>query len=375
MTKASYVPFVIRHSFVLRHSCFVIIIMWHGIHGHDDVVEQFRRALGRGRLASSFLFAGPAGIGKRTFALKLAQAMLCQTRPEEVLDPCGACPSCAQVAAGTHPDVLTVAKPEGKAEIPLALFIGDREHRGDEGMCHDISLKPYLGRRKIALIDDADLMNEEGANALLKTLEEPPPRSVLILIGTSPAKQLPTIRSRCQLVRFRPLPMETVAELLVAHGLVADPAEARRLARHSEGSIQRAIELADPELWSFRNALFDRLAEPVLPSVPLAQSVASFVDEAGKEAPARRARLRQVVAFAAEFYRQLLHAQSGTATSDDKDLQTRVAQAAERGQTDSEATAARLDRCLDAAAQIDRNANQATLIECWVDDLAAGKQG
>ena len=119
---------------------------WHEIHGHDDVVEQFRRALARGRLASSFLFAGPAGVGKRTFALKLAQAMLCQTRPEEALDPCGACPSCVQVAAGTHPDLDVVGKPADKSFIPLELLIGDREHRRREGLCHNIAMKPSSGR-------------------------------------------------------------------------------------------------------------------------------------------------------------------------------------------------------------------------------------
>lgn len=344
--------------------------MWHNIHGHDDVVEQFRRALGRERLASSFLFAGPAGIGKRTFALKLAQALLCQTRPEEALDPCGTCESCAQAAAGTHPDLDMIAKPDGKSFIPLELLIGDREHRRREGLCHHIALKPYVGGRKIAVIDDADYLNAEGANSLLKTLEEPPPRSVLILIGTSPAKQLPTIRSRCQLIRFRPLPVEMVAELLVSQGLVSDPSAAKRLARYSEGSLQRALDLADPELWSFRNTLFERLSEPMLPSVALAQTVAKFVEEAGKEASARRARLRQVIAFAAEFQRQLLHAQCGAELSDDRELRSHVERALERGHGRSELTAARLDRCLDAAAQIDRNANQTTLIECWLDDLA-----
>jgi DNA polymerase III subunit delta' len=356
---------------------------WHGIHGHDDVVEQFRRALARRRLASSFLFAGPAGVGKRAFAAKLAQAMLCQTRPEEALDPCGQCPSCVQLAAGVHPDFDLVAKPDDKSFIPLELLIGDREHRRREGLCHNIALKPYLGRRKIAVIDDADYLNAEGANSLLKTLEEPPPSSVLILIGTSPAKQLPTIRSRCQLIRFQPLPMPIVAELLVSKGFVPDPAEARRLAQYSEGSLQRALELTDPELWSFRNTLFERLAEPTLASTALAHAVAVFVDDAGKEASARRARLRQVVNFAAEFYRQLLHAQCDTALSDDKELLTHVRRAAgglsqfssdENGTVPfpgtRELTAARIDRCLDAAAQIDRNANQATLIECWLDDLA-----
>jgi DNA polymerase III subunit delta' len=346
---------------------------WHGIHGHNDVVEQFRRALARGRLASSFLFAGPAGIGKRTFALKLAQAMLCQARPEESLDPCEACPSCVQITAGTHPDLDVVCKPEDKSFLPLALLIGDDEHRRREGLCHNISMKPYLGGRKIAVIDDADLLNVEGANALLKTLEEPPPRSILILIGTTPAKQLPTIRSRCQLIRFQPLSIEIVAELLTSKGLVTDPAEARRLARYSEGSVQRALELADPELWSFRNTLFERLSEPVISSVSLSKAVSAFVDGAGKEAPARRARFRQVVGFAAEFYRQLLHAQCGAELTEDKELQMLVGRALERGMNDTEVSAARLNRCLDTAAQIDRNANQSTLIECWMDDLAAAR--
>jgi DNA polymerase-3 subunit delta' len=234
-------------------------------------------------------------------------------------------------------------------------------------------MKPSLGGRKIAVIDDADYLNAEGANSLLKTLEEPPPRSVLILIGTSPAKQLPTIRSRCQLMRFRPLPVEVVAELLLSKGLVTDTAEARRLAQYSEGSVAQALEMADPELWSFRNALLERLGEAIVPSIELAQTVSAFVDEAGKEAPARRARLRQVVAFAAEFYRQWLHAQCGAAVSDDADLRRHVEQAQQRGQADSELSVRRLDRCLEAAAQIDRNANQSTLIAAWLDDLAAGR--
>lgn len=344
---------------------------WQNILGHDDVVEQFRRALARGRLASSFLFVGPPGVGKRTFAVKLAQAMFCQSRPEEALDPCGTCPSCSQVLAGSHPDLDVVAKPADKSFIPLELLIGERDHRRREGLCHNIAVKPNEGGRKVAVLDDADYLNAEGANSLLKTLEEPPPRSVLILIGTSPAKQLPTIRSRCQVIRFQPLPVETVAELLVSKGFVSDRAEAARLARYSEGSLQRALELTDPELWSFRNTLFEQLGQPMIPSVELAKTVSAFVDAAGKEAPPRRARFRQVVAFAAEFYRQLLHAQSGVSLSDDRELQACVRRAIDSGLVNSEASAVQLDRCLDAAAQIDRNANQATLIESWLDDLAA----
>ena len=344
---------------------------WHGIHGHDEVVEQFRCALTRRRLASSFLFAGPAGIGKRSFALKLAQALLCSTQPAEDLDPCGDCPPCVQVAAGTHPDLELVAKPRDKSFIPLELLIGDKEHRGREGLCHRIAMKPYMGGRKIAIIDDADHLNVEGANCLLKTLEEPPPRSVLILIGTSPAKQLPTIRSRCQLIRFRPLQAEVVAELLTSQELVPDAAEARRLAQYCQGSLSRAQELADPELWTFRSQLHKHLAQPVLDSVRFSKTVSAFVDEAGKEASARRARLRQVVGFAAEFYRGLLHARSGAAQSGSDELSSLIQQALDNRPGDMPATATQLDRCLEAAEQIDRNANQSTLIETWLDDLAA----
>ena len=102
---------------------------WQGITGHDAVVEQFRRALERGRLASTFLFVGPPGIGKHTLALKLAQALLCQQHDPAKLEPCGHCPDCTQVLAGTHPDLLEVRKPAEKSNLPVELFIGPRERR------------------------------------------------------------------------------------------------------------------------------------------------------------------------------------------------------------------------------------------------------
>ncbi len=348
---------------------------WHDILGHDDVVERFRLALRRGRLASSFLFVGPPGTGKRTFAVRLAQAFLCPERPEVELDPCGGCPSCAQVTAGTHPDLEIVGKPKDKASIPLELLIGDKEHRGRAGLCRNMAIKPSTGRRKIAVIDDADHLNIEGANSLLKTLEEPPPGSILILISTSPARQLPTIRSRCQLIRFRPLPAATVAELLVSKELVDDPEEARRLARFGDGGLEKALELADEELWSFREQFYQRLSEPVLDSVPLAKTLSAFVDKAGKAAAARRARLRRVVAFAIDFYRQFARTMAGAGGGDDRQLQESVDRALARLTGDEESVARCLDRCLEAAGQLDRNVNQTTFIECWLDDLAAVSAG
>jgi DNA polymerase-3 subunit delta' len=344
---------------------------WHNVEGHDAVVEKLRRALTRNRLASSFLFAGPAGIGKRTFALRFAQALLCQTRPEAALDPCGTCQSCAMALAGTHPDIEVVSKPDDKAFLPVELFLGDLQHRGREGLCHWIGLKPFLGGRRIAIIDDADYFNDAGANCLLKTLEEPPPRSVLILIGTSPARQLPTIRSRCQLIRFCPLDEETVAQLLVTNNLVKDAAEAARLARFSEGSVQQAVEMADKDLWDCRRELLEHLSAEMLDSVALAPKIAEFVDAAGKEAPARRARFRQVVSFAADFYRRMVYVRSDLLLPADPEMNSPLESAAARFPGDAIVAAECLQRCLDALEQIDRNANQGTLIEAWLDDLAA----
>jgi DNA polymerase-3 subunit delta' len=343
---------------------------WQGIEGHDDVVERFRRAIERGRLASTFLFVGPAGIGKRLFADRLAQVLLCPYTNPENLVPCGRCDSCVQVNSRTHPDLLIVQKPPDKSAIPVAAFIGDDAHRMREGLCHDIALKPFMGGRKVAIIDDADFLNEEGANSLLKTLEEPPPRSVLILISTSADRQLPTIRSRAQTIRFRPLDEEIVVEILLAKGLAADRNQAARLAALAEGSIERAVALADEELWEFRRQLLEALAEARLNSGQLAGSLVPFVESAGKEASARRGRARQLVAFAVEFYRQLLRGRAGVAPEGDAELREAVEAALARWPGDAETAAACIERSLEALAHIDRNAHQTTLLECWLDDLA-----
>jgi DNA polymerase III subunit delta' len=158
---------------------------WRRVRGHEAIVAAFQRIVAQGKLAHAYFFAGPPGVGKRLFALELARALLCEGAGGK-LEACDRCPACIQVAAGTHPDLFVACRPEEKVELPIEAV---RE------LCGNFALKPARGRGKVAIIDDADDLSPAAANCFLKTLEEPPPRSVLLLIGTSPDLQLPTILS------------------------------------------------------------------------------------------------------------------------------------------------------------------------------------
>ncbi len=321
--------------------------MWHGIIGHDEVVEQFRRILAARRLASTYLFVGPEGVGKRQVARKLAHSLLCTESDEVALDPCGQCESCRMFVTRNHPDLVEIELPRDKSTLPIEIFIGDQDHRNQEGLCYQLGLRPFFGRRKIAIIDDADHFSIASANCLLKTLEEPPPNALLILIGTSPNRQLPTIRSRSQIVRFAGLDQETITRLLISTGVTADHQLASQAARWSEGSIGRAHQLANPALWGFRDQLFAALTEAPLDSVRLAQAVQVFVDEAGKEPLEKRNRLRTVIGFAIEYFREKLRTEKAA----DSDLDS-------------------LDACLTGLEQIDRNANLGLIVQYWCEQLS-----
>lgn len=335
---------------------------WHSVRGHDRVVDDLRLALRQGRFPHAFLFVGPEGIGKRAFALTLAQALLCERAEEADLKACQVCPSCLQVAAGNHPDVLQVARPEDKHELPIRVI---------RDLCHDLGLKPARGARKVAIVDDADDLNDEAANAFLKTLEEPPPGSVLILIGTSSELQLETIVSRCRVVRFDPLPEAELATLLLEQGVTSDSTEAHRLAKLGEGSVGRARGLAVPELEHFRRSLIDELSGPRGFSPPaLAVRVGTFVKEAGKESVEQRGRASLLVGELARFFRGILWQTAGLAPPcPDPDDRRAVVSLAER--LDPEAVLVLADRCLEAHYQIQRKAYMPLILEALLHDLGA----
>lgn len=326
-------------------------MLWDDLKGHELQKQWFANALSTGRLATSFLFVGPEGIGKRAFAKLLAKSLLCRGTAPNDLDCCGQCEDCAQVDAGTHPDLIQVSKPPEKAFLPIELLIGEREKRMREGLCHDISLRPYGGRRKIAILDDADSLNVEGANCLLKTLEEPPTNSLMLLIGTSLQRQLPTIRSRCQSILFQALSETDLVDLLERSEAEELQKNAVELARQCQGSLAQALQLADPDLKEFRSSLLQFLSRPEIPMSELAKHCGGIVDAVGKEARLKRDRMKLVFEMSADFYRR-------------QALDESLSGGLRRGATQC------WNRCLDAIEQVDRNANQTGLLEAWSADMA-----
>ena len=147
-----------------------MIASWSDLIGNEQLRDRFANSIRQKRFGGSFLFVGPPGVGKRSVATLLARTLHCTTVPPEQMAPCGSCEACVQVNAETHPDVIRVRKPADKSLMPLELLIGRPEVRMQEGFCRDVRLSPYCGDRKVAILEDADFLNEEGANCLLKTL-------------------------------------------------------------------------------------------------------------------------------------------------------------------------------------------------------------
>lgn len=335
---------------------------WQGVEGHDVVVQVFRQSLERRRLAHAYLFAGPAGIGKRQFARALARTLMCETRNEAAMDPCGTCPGCKQVTAGTHPDLIAVRRPPDKTDLPIDM-IRDEVLRG-------LSLKPDRGRYKIAILDDADDMNHTTANCLLKTLEEPPPRSVIILIVTSPARQLATIVSRCQVIRFRGLLRETTVRLLEQTGIARDRDQAEYLAEASGGSLERAGALADPAVLDFRGTLWQLLAADRFDGVGAARQIIELSEAAGSASVDRRIRAQLLLGLCIDFFRLALREAAGVVSP------VRLSNAEQRlvqgfaNSRSADAIVRLVDRTLRADAEIDRMALLAVVIEAWADSMA-----
>jgi len=201
--------------------------------GHDRPKQILKAVLRKEQLAHAYLFFGDAGIGKLLTAKMLAQAVNCE-EPVKSGDACGQCWACKQVENAVHPDVFYIT-PDGE-QIKITQIREMQDY---------LVYRPLIGHYKIYIVDDADRMNLSAANRLLKTLEEPPGRSLILLISSRPRHLLPTIRSRCQGLRFAPLSLQEVQEE-VERRQQRSATEARIVAGFSQGRLGVAFEI-DPD--------------------------------------------------------------------------------------------------------------------------------
>ncbi len=213
------------------------------IYGHEKPIAILRSAMARKRVAHAYLFSGMEGIGKRSAAALFAFALNCRGGEP----PCGECPSCRKAAHRNHPNIITI-KPEGQ-------FIKIGAIKELQGR---MAFRPEEGKR-VSIIEEADRMNAPAANALLKTLEEPSPENVLVLT-TARSHALPmTILSRCQFLRFAPLPREEVSRFLREKAGL-DDRTAALLAASAGGSIGRALEMNREDYPALRDGILELLA-------------------------------------------------------------------------------------------------------------------
>lgn len=259
------------------------------ISGHEFQREILRRAAAENVVSHAYLFSGPDGVGKRLVALEFAGILNCKSGGK---NPSGcACGSCRKVEKGIHPDVVTVE------------FAGVKNIKVDqvrEEIEEKLYLKPFEGRFKVVIVDEAEKLNNSAQNAFLKTLEEPPPASIIILVTSRPGVLLPTIRSRCQPLTFSALPERYIAEMLTEKGGLS-PEVAELYARVSSGSLGAALKL-DAETIEWRRELLSALGGM---SAGSASDIISLAEELSETASGEPGRLDLAFRFISLWLRDL----------------------------------------------------------------------
>jgi len=243
---------------------------FHDIYGHKRKIETLRQALVQKRVGHAYLFSGISAIGKKTLAVEFAKALNCE-KEDNLHDSCGECSSCRKIQRNSHPDVFSVETDGQFIRINAIREIQEQ-----------MKCKPLEAKRRVFIIDEADKMNDQAANALLKILEEPSFSNILILITSRPYSMLPTIISRCQHVRFNPLHFDIVAEFLVKR-MGMDNRKALLLSSLSGGSVGRAMETNKDDIVDYRTELLNLLSTTCREAPFSLINFASFLGQGKKE--------------------------------------------------------------------------------------------
>lgn len=221
--------------------------------GQETAITTLRRAMERDAVPQAYLFVGPESVGKTTTALEFIKTLSCKTPKDNPADSCDGCANCNRVMAGQHPDIIRVA-PDG--EFTRIWQLWSRPGH-PPGVLETLPFQPVASPKRVFLFEKAETLNDESANSMLKALEEPPSYVQMILCAPALSSVLPTILSRCQVVRFRPVALDTIAQALQTR-LNLPEAEARSLAAYSQGAPGRAFRMAEmPEVKEQREALLE----------------------------------------------------------------------------------------------------------------------
>lgn len=290
---------------------------WSDVQHQADALSRIDRAIRSGRMPHAYLFAGPDGVGKGMTAIRLARRLLC---PNTADDACGTCDDCAAVEAGTHLDLHFIHRKLNKLHPDKK--IRDQQARDFSVevirmfVVNAIGHAPVRGRAKVFIIERADRLRAGGGNALLKTLEEPPPRSYLILLTQSAEQMLPTIRSRCQTIEFHRLPDEFVQARLMQDANLSE-ADAAYIVGLAEGRLGTALKLAGGGLYANRSKVLELIEttgdDPLAASRAFSelskalprQGAVSEEDE-GSQGAANRAALQLVLSMVGCALRDIL---------------------------------------------------------------------
>lgn len=329
---------------------------WH-IHAQDWAVELLRGHVSGDKQRHAYLFTGPQGVGRQTLAIRFAQALNC-TDPPERGDFCGVCRDCRQLAALTHPDLSLLVPEEGHKDILIDQV---------RTLQHTLALSPYSGTYRIALLPDFQRATTQAANALLKTLEEPADRVILLLTANAPEALLPTIVSRCEVIRLRPASIiATQGYLEAERGLEAE--RAQLLAHISGGRVGAAIRMAeDPSTLTIRWAHLESLLE-LLPMRRYERF--KRVEGLAKSASKPRQAVGEVLSIWLSFWRDVFLRASGESLPlVNVDLQTQIEEVA------AQVSVARAREMIlaheEALKHLDANVNVQLLLETLMLELPA----